>query len=353
MRKRFVFFYAIVSVVLVVTGVFLAIKMDKINKKSKEEIDKTNELNAITKYLKENNVKDIIKVKITSTGEIKEMKVSDYLKGVLPSEMPPGYDIEALKAQAVVARTYLYDKMSSKAHKDADICDSPAHCQAFYDIEQIKYIWENKRGFDTSTREEYLKKVNEAVDSTQNIVVTYNDKYIKAYFHACSGGKTEDVHNIWGKQDIKYLKSVESLGEEEYANYTSKVSLTVAQLEAKLNKDAAIPCSIETKKEGIVEILSYTDTGRVDKVKIGGVIYTAEKLRQTLGLKSTNFTVEYIDNKVVFNVTGYGHGVGMSQVGANYYANQGYTYDKIIKHYYTGVDVTYLYKEEKTNEDKI
>lgn len=353
MRRRFVFFYAVISFVLVALVIFLALKMDKIKSENIEEQNKIDELNAITKYLKENNVKDVINVKITKTGEIKKMKVSDYLKGVLPSEMPPGYDIEALKAQAVVARTYLYYKMNTNAHDDADICDNSAHCQAFYDIEQIKYIWENKRGFDSKTREEYLKKVNEAVDSTQNIVITYNDKYIKAYFHACSGGKTENVHNIWGKQEIKYLTSVESLGEEEYANYTSKVSLTVAELEAKLNKDTAVACSINEDNEKIVEILSYTDTGRVDKVKIGGVIYTAENLRQVLGLKSTNFTVEYKDKKVIFCVTGYGHGVGLSQVGANYYATQGYTYDKIIKHYYTGVDVTYLYKEEETNEDKI
>ena len=324
--------------------------MDKTD--DKDEQKKEEEMNQITKYLKENNVKEEINLKITSTGEVKKIKVSDYLKGVLPSEMPPGYDIEALKAQAVVARTYLYDKIKNHSHKDADICDSPSHCQAYYDIETIKYIWKEKRGFDEKTRKEYLKKVNDAVDSTENIVVTYNGKYIKAYFHACSGGKTENVHNIWGKQEIKYLKSVESLGEESYKNYTSKKILTVAELQAKLNEDESVLCTINEKEE-IIKILSYTDTGRVDKVKIGNVIYTAERLRQVLGLKSTNFKVECNENKVTFYVTGYGHGVGMSQVGANYYAKQGYTFDKIIRHYYTGVDVTYLYKEDNTNENKI
>ena len=264
--------------------------------------------------------------------------------------MPPEYSIEALKAQAVVARTYLYQKIVAGGHGDADICDSAAHCQAYYSTDRILEIWEKSKGWDKEKRDIHAKKVAEAVEQTENIAVTYKGKYIRAYFHACSGGKTENVSNIWGKQNIPYLVSVESLGEEDYKNYSSKVKLNVSDLQAKLNDEQSIKCNINVDRGDIVKILSYTDTGRVDKVEIGGVIYTAEKLRTLLGLRSTNFNVEYENGEVIFKVTGNGHGVGMSQVGANYYAKQGYTFDKIITHYYTGVDVTYINREDKTNE---
>ena len=353
MNKRFVFFYAIICGLLVIISIYVAIYLDKIKIAEKEIKERQQELNQITKYIEDNSIKEVIKIKITSTGELKELTVSEYLKGVLPSEMPPEYDMEALKAQAVVARTYLYQKIVAGGHDDADICDSPAHCQAYYSTEQILKIWERSKGWDQAVRELHAKKVAEAVESTENIVVTYNGEYIRAYFHACSGGKTENVSNIWGKQNIPYLVSVESLGEEKYKNYNSIVKFSVSDLQTKLNKDASIKCSIDVDRGDIAKVLSYTDTGRVDKVEIGGVIYSAEKLRTLLGLRSTNFKVEYENKEVIFNVTGNGHGVGMSQVGANYYASQGYTYDKIITHYYTGVDITYINREENTNENKI
>ncbi len=350
MNKRFVFFYAFICIILLASSIYTANYLDKVQEKEQEERQNKEEIHQITKYIEDNKVKDIIKVKITSTGEIKEMTVNDYLKGVLPSEMPPEYDMEALKAQAVVARTYLYQKIVAGGHNDSDICDSPAHCQAYYSTERILQIWETSKGWDKATRELHAAKVAKAVESTENIAVTYNGEYIRAYFHACSGGKTENVSNIWGKQNIPYLVSVESPGEEDYKNYKSKVTLSISELQTKLNSDNATKCSIDINRGDVVNILSYTDTGRIDKVEIGGVVYTAEKLRTLLGLRSTNFKVEYENNEIVFNVIGNGHGVGMSQVGANHYANQGYTFDEIITHYYTGVDVTYINKEEKTNE---
>ena len=355
--KRFVFFYAFVLAILVTTVVFYTNKVDKESSKNEnnkieekdENIQKQEELNV----LKVKEVKDKIKLKISSTGEIKELSTSEYIKGVLPAEMPPEYHIEALKAQAIVARTYLYKKMSGNAHNDADICDNPAHCQAWYSLDNLYNIWKRSKGYTQEECNIYFAKVEQAVDSTENIVVTYKDKYINAYFHACSGDKTEDVSAIWGKQNIPYLKSVESKGEEGYRNYTSNVKLTISELQTKLNKSSTTKCSINKDSENIVEILSYTNSGRIDKVKIGGVIYKAEELRTLLGLRSTNFTVNKEGDKVIFNVKGNGHGVGMSQVGADYYAKQGLTYIGIIKHYYTGVDVTKIYVEGETKENEI
>lgn len=355
--KKFVFFYAFVLALLVFTVVFYTNKLDKesIGKDNVQNIYKENiiEQNGKLTTLKVKEVKDRIKLKISSTGQIKELETSEYIKGVLPAEMPPEYHIEALKAQAIVARTYLYKKMSGNAHKDADICDNPAHCQAWYSLDRLYDIWKRSKGYTEEECNMYFAKVEQAVDSTKDIVVTYGGKYINAYFHACSGDKTEDVSAIWGKQNIPYLKSVESKGEEGYKNYTSKVKLTVSDLQTKLNKSSTTKCSINKDNEEIVEILSYTNSGRIDKVKIGGVVYKAEELRTLLGLRSTNFTVNKEGEKVIFNVKGNGHGVGMSQVGADYYAKIGYTYIGIIKHYYTGVDVTKIYVEGDTKENEI
>lgn len=314
---------------------------DKAEVQEKKQSEVKEELEDIKRYIEDNKIPNIIKLKRHKTGKVEEISITDYIKGVLPSEMPPSSDIEALKAQAVVARTYLYQKIISGGHADADICDNPAHCQAYYSIDHILSIW-TSRGFDEKTKKEYLEKVIEAVNSTNNVVATYNGEYIKAYFHANSGGKTEDVSSIWGKQKIPYLTSVESLGEESHRYYKTEVKLSISELQSKINKSLAIPCKISKSENEVVKILSYTTTGRIDKVEIGGSIYSATDLRTTLGLKSTNFKVKKEGSDIVFSVTGYGHGIGMSQTGADYYAKQGYTYDEIIQHYYKGVDITYV-----------
>ena len=176
-----------------------------------------------------------INVLMNSTNEVVAMDINDYLRGVLPSEMPPYYDIEALKAQAIVARTYLYRKISDNAHEQGiHICDSFEHCQAFYNKEKILEIWE-KKGYDEKTREEYWKNVNEAVVSTEGMTIKYNSEYIKAFFHASSPNKTEDVSQIWGGSSYPYLVSVENKEEEDYPNRTSTVEVNIKDLISKVD----------------------------------------------------------------------------------------------------------------------
>lgn len=344
LKYKLVFFYAVMCVCVVTVGIFFLDKLDKAVEVYGEENKKEEEIQETKEYITSLPVKTI-KVKITSTGEIKEMDINDYLIGVVPSEMPPSHEIEALKAQAIVARTYAYEKMSQASHSDCDICDNASHCQAYYDIDRVVQVWKN-RGFSDELRAEYLEKVKEAVYSTENIVVVYNGNLIKAYFHANSGGKTEDVSAIWGKQNIPYLVSVESKGEEAHQYYTSSVSLTVSELETKLTANTDKPCVAGSLTDNLIKIISYTKSGRVDQVDIAGNIYTANELRSALGLKSTNFTVKYENGKVNFSVTGYGHGIGLSQTGANYYAKEGMSAEDIIKHYYTGVELAYLKTKE-------
>lgn len=281
----------------------------------------------------------IINVQISSTGEVVAMDMNDYLRGVLPSEMPPYYEIEALKAQAIIARTYLYRKINDGGHESGvDICDNYSHCQAFYNKEKILEIWE-KKGYDESTRKEYWKKINEAVVSTSNQVVKYNDEYIKAFFHASSPKRTEDVSQIWGGISYPYLVSVENMEEEDYQNRTSSVEVSLEELISKVENIDKSRYNLDDINSLDIHISDYTTSGRVKYIEVCGTKIKAENLRTDFGLKSTDFTIEIKENSIVFNVTGYGHGVGMSQVGANYYAKQGRSAEEIIKYYYNGVDI--------------
>lgn len=334
MRKYKFFLPIIISIILTILPIFL---LDKI-KIIEEKIEEAKDEKEIKKYVEEEKSGQTIKVLHTKTGEIVAMDVNDYLRGVLPSEMPPSFSLEALKAQAVVARTYLYNKIegniNGEIHKDADICDDFAHCQAYHSKEKIIEIWKN-RGFSEKEIIEYKDKINKAVNETTDVVIKYNGKCIKAFFHANSGGRTEDCKAIWNKEDIPYLRSVESLGEEEHKYFKTENKFTKEEFENIVRNK--IDKQYNYNKD--VEIIEYTDSKRVSKVKIGNNILEGTKIREIFNLKSTNFNIILADGGVEFKVTGYGHGVGMSQTGANYYAKQGKKYDEIIKHYYQGVDV--------------
>lgn len=287
----------------------------------------------------------IINVLITSTGETVAMDINDYLRGVVPAEMPPYYNVEALKAQAIVARTYLYRKINDNAHDgDTHICDNFAHCQAFYTKEKIFEIWEAK-GYDEETRNKYWENVNEAVVSTEGKVIKYNGQYIKAFFHASSPNRTEDVSQIWSGTSYPYLVSVENQEAEDYDNRTSQVEVSINEFISKLNESGDTNIAVEEvekSEETDIHISEYTTSGRVKYIEVCGFEVKAEVLRTYFGLKSTDFTFEIKDNMIIFHVTGNGHGVGMSQVGANSYAESGMTCDEIIEHYYTGA---YVVKE--------
>lgn len=310
--------------------------------KEKNEIKEQEYIQKEEKNIIEYKADETIRVKFHQTGEVIAMDINDYLRGVLPAEMSPTYNIEALKAQAVVARTYTYKKMMDKAEgEDADICDNFAHCQAFYTKEKIYEIWENK-GYTKYEILEFWDKVNEAVVSTQKQVIRYNGDLINAYFHASSPIKTEDVSQIWGNVSYPYLKSVESVEDEAYENRNSTVVISFNDFADKINNDNSIIGYVNAEELKSICICEYTTTGRVKNVKINNLVISAEKLRNLIGLKSTNFKINLDNENIIFDVIGYGHGVGMSQVGANTYAASGMNYLDIIKHYYLNVDVSTL-----------
>ncbi|MDO4282015.1 MAG: stage II sporulation protein D [Clostridia bacterium] len=331
-------FYVLICFLIIFTSVLFCInfivKQKKDEMKNKEEIEEKN----IIEY----KANQTIRVRFHETDEIVAMDINDYLRGVVPAEMSPSYNIEALKAQALVARTYTYSKMKNHVEgNDADICDDFAHCQAFYTKEKLFEIWRNK-GYDEKTINEYWYKVNLAVVSTQNEVIVYEGELIKAFFHASSPYRTEDISQIWGGESLPYLVSVENMEDENYENRTSIVTLKFDEFLNTLKEKNEISDKVTLDDVKNCNIYEKTISDRVKNIKIGEELVSSEKLRVIFGLKSTNFTIEKNDEEIIFHVIGYGHGVGMSQVGASTYADSGMNYKEIINHYYQGVEIVRL-----------
>ena len=275
-----------------------------------------------------------IKLLHTSTGQVEELNIDEYLYGVVSSEMPASFEIEALKAQAVVARTYtIYQIINNPGkHENADMCDDFNCCQAWISKEERLAKWGPEEA------ESNWNKIVEAVNSTKGKIVVYNGQPINAFFHANSGGVTESSLNIWGGIDYPYLKSVETAGEEGYTQYASEVKLNQQELLSKI-KTKYEDCTIDFSMQDCIKIIDYTTSGRVKTIKFGNKEIAGTEARTLLGLKSTNFTVSIDGENITFTVTGYGHGVGMSQTGADALAKSGSNYEQIIKHYYTDVEI--------------
>ncbi|MBQ9314056.1 MAG: stage II sporulation protein D [Clostridia bacterium] len=272
-----------------------------------------------------------IKLLLTESNQVVEMNLEDYLKGVLIGEVPVTYEMEALKAQAVVARTYTLYKLKNaitKHEQGADMCDDINCCQAYKTKEYAFASWD-----DNEENEKWAKYEN-AVNATAGEVILYNKELINAFFHAHSGGTTENVKYLWSKNEIPYLVSVP--GNEGYI-YQDTKSFTKTELAELLKSDVA-----NISGEIQFEIKDYTGSGRVNHIAVNGIDLDGARFRSLLGIKSTNFRIEESGDNIIFFTVGYGHGIGMSQEGANQMALDGNSYVDIIKHYYTGVEVAKL-----------
>ena len=267
------------------------------------------------------------------TGAIEQVNLDDYLCNVVSAEMPATFEQEALKAQAIVARTYTIYKILNKKHDNADICDDSTCCQAWISKEDRLERWEE------SQRENNWEKISKAVNDTSGKIVTYENKPIDAFFHSNSGGITEIPVNVWGGTEYPYLQSVETSGEDAYTQYSSEVILSQEELLNKLKVKYA-DISIDFTNPDDIKILEYTESTRVKTVKFGNHEISGVEARSLFGLKSTNFEITRENDKIKFSVKGYGHGVGMSQTGADSMAKQGSSAEDIIKHFYTGVEIT-------------
>ena len=335
MKKVILYFIAFISVCF-----FLPAILTKKDAKFVETASKSNnEIIENTDNTQENikstyNYKNYGTIKLLhkKTGKVEQVNIDDYLCNVVSAEMPADYEIEALKAQAVVARTYTIYKINNKKHENADICDDSTCCQAWVDKETRFSRWEE------SKRESNWEKIQKCVQETQGQIITYQNQPINAFFHANSGGKTELPVNVWGGTGLPYLQVVETAGEEGYKQYESEVELTQDELIEKL-KTKYSDISIDFSNQEDLKILEYTDSGRVKTVKFGNHEISGVETRTLLGLKSTNFEISKENDKIKFTVKGYGHGVGMSQTGADAMAKQGKKYKEIINHFYSGIEI--------------
>ena len=254
-------------------------------------------------------------------GNVEQMELEQYVLGVVLREMPAEFDAEALKAQAVVARTYTLRRMEQGSkHGQADICIDPACCQGFY--QQQAFI-------DTGESFEMLSKVSDAVMQTKGQVLTFQGALIEATYFSCSGGMTEDAAAVWDA-DIPYLQSVASPGEENASHFTDKVTFTSREFNEKMGgKFTGFP-------ESWLETVTYTQGGGVEEIRICGHSYRGTEVRNLLSLRSTAFAIHIVADTVTITTKGYGHRVGMSQYGAEAMAAQGSSYQDILSHYYRG-----------------
>lgn len=266
------------------------------------------------------------------TGEVETLEMDNYLYGVVSAEMPANFELEALKAQAIVARTYTAYKMfKGSKHANADICDDSTCCQAWISKEDRLAKW------NEAERQSNWDKIVTAVDTTKGKIITYNGEPINAFFHSNSGGSTESVANVWGGTDYPYLQSVETAGEEGYTQYSSSVTLTKEEVLQKI-QETHPEVVIDFNSQNPIQIIEYTESGRVKTIQFGNISISGVEARTIFGLRSAKFSIEIGEN-ITFNVVGYGHGVGLSQTGADAMAKTGATAEQIINHYYTDVKI--------------
>lgn len=275
-----------------------------------------------------------VKLLHKATNKVEEFGLDEYLYGVVSSEMPAYFEKEALKAQATVARTYTLYKMvqNQGKHKNADICDDSSCCQAWISKEDRMARW------DENLQEEYWNRIVSCVNETQGKMITYEGKPINAFFHSNSGGATEAPINVWGGSGYPYLQSVQTSGEDAYSQYASKATVTKAEFQQTILKEHS-NFKIDFSKKDCIKITQYTEGNRVKTIQVGNLSLSGVEIRTLFGLRSANFKVTTDEKNVTFEVTGYGHGVGMSQTGADSLAKQGKNYEEIIHHFYTDVEI--------------
>ncbi|MFD1780803.1 stage II sporulation protein D [Fredinandcohnia salidurans] len=263
-----------------------------------------------------------------SAQKIENVPLEEYVVGVLAKEMPTEFEIEALKAQALAARTYVVRHMLSdqkvKVPNGADVSDTTNH-QVYKSIEELKAEWKGEYDWR-------INKIKQAVNETQGQILTYNGAPIDAQFFSMSNGYTENSEDYY-KNPYPYLKSVPSPWDVHNDKFHAQTEMTVQEFEQKLEIKLG-------ESEDIGKIIARTQTNRVAKVEVGGKAFTGKEVRTALELRSSDFTWERKGNHIVIQTKGNGHGVGMSQYGANGMAKEGKSYKEIITYYYQGVEIS-------------
>lgn len=273
-------------------------------------------------YLSENDELINVKVKNSNNNEIINLELEDYIIGVVAAEMPASFEIEALKAQAVAARTYAMNKIEN-SQKEYDLVTDVTN-QSYITIEEMKMKWGNDY-------ERYYDKIKSAVNDTKGKVLKYKDKVIEAYYFSMSNGYTEEASLVFGESK-PYLESVDSKWDN---NDLAKFYQEITYSKKEFCELLKITC-----EDIVINDIERSSTNRVNKIIINNQTFIGTEVRKKLKLRSTDFDITLLDNVVLIATNGYGHGVGMSQYGANGMAKSGYDYEDILYHYYQNVAIT-------------
>ncbi|MGL5693182.1 MAG: stage II sporulation protein D [Peptostreptococcaceae bacterium] len=304
-------------------------KDEKVKEKSKEVIN----------YETVNTESPTIKVYNHNKGVVESKDIEEYLYGVLSGEMSSNFDMEALKAQAIAARTFVMSKKenpSSSGHKSSVVCTNYKHCQEYKSEETLKSTHGEK------WMKESYTKIKEAVNSTKGQILVYNDKPILPLYFSTSSGKTENSEEVFSAK-YPYLKSVDSPYDGESPKYTSEVIISQSSFINTIQKNYSNTKINSKNLESDIKIVERSEGGSVEKIKIGNKEIKGTDIRIMFTLNSANFDIKFKGDDIVFSVKGYGHGVGMSQWGAQGMAEEGFLYYEILQHYYTGVKIKDLY----------
>lgn len=319
-------FAIVITVLVVVTLMIPTMLVLPFMEKTSSEHPKSNEARLYEGYV--NTPEVDVAVYRASKNEIDVLPLEDYLIGVVAAEMPADFEMEALKAQALTARTYIVKQLLNKEKvgvpEGADITDTEMH-QVYKSNEELQKQWGDKYKAN-------YQKIKEAVVATSGQIVTYDGSPINVAFFSTSNGYTENSEDYWTTAE-PYLKSVQSPWDIGTPKFNGQKEVTVADFEAKLGVTL-------TDAQQVGTVIERTAGNRVGKVDVNGKILTGKEIREALDLKSTDFTWERKGNKIVITTKGYGHGVGMSQYGANGMATAGKTYDQIVQHYYKGIEIS-------------
>lgn len=323
MRKILIYIAVMIAVTVFVPFFVVSVKGGNGKESAKNDKETQNMQNNKT-----------ISVYVKNEDKVENMDFEDYITGVVCAEMPALFENEALKAQAVAARTYTVSKINANTsdevlnmHKNAVICTDSAHCQAYLTKAEINAKW----GSDAN---EFYNKIKSCVNATQGEIMCYNGEAIRAVFHSSNNGKTENAKDVWGG-DVPYLVSVESKGEDLSPKYKTEYTTTFDNFYNVIAQNYP-----GTDKSKFIENITYTDGEKVDSITVFGAKIRGVDMRSMFKLNSADFTIQKQDDVVTFTCHGYGHGVGMSQYGANYMAKNGKKYDEILQTYYNGIDIS-------------
>lgn len=329
----FIKIFLVISVCISILLIFIPLVITHFMSESNIDID-----NGSSYFHEKVDIPKTIEVYRTESGKVDKLPFEDYIKGVVSSEMPSTFHSEALKAQSVAARTYSAAKVMNaetsgcpSAHPDAPLCDS-THCQVFKTEKELKDL----KG------EQWMKdgyvKINDAVNDTKGEMLYYKGELVQqALFHSSSGGATENCEDVFAAA-VPYLVSVESPYEDAATHQNEETVFAIDEFASKVS--SAYPSThFGQITSDNIKIISRSNGNRVEKMQIGSATLTGRQIREALSLSSANFTIDIDGDTITIISNGSGHGVGMSQYGADGMAKEGYDYKKILSHYYSGTEI--------------